>query len=230
MLWRGIYDSERFFLKSNIILFEKIKRLSSIDVTTSLPFWRVPSSLFNPYIISFSSFNTNFNDSVSSLTLYYPVSKTIRCWFFYPINMSDSVFGLSNTRPLFRDKDDKIRAGIEDTPDLGFDMNDLNPYVFSLRPGYIRLWVDLRVRLNGSVCWKFRRHISLSKWVLRASRLSSNRALAPIESLWYTAWKRSDLIKRSLLKNSYSNVPFKDQKLSCIGVSNFLYNWNYTLS
>jgi len=82
------------------------------------------------------------------------------------------------------------------------------------------------VKLNGVIGWKYRRQEGLSKWVLRASDKRENRALAPIENMGNlratTAYYSTPLARKD---SRYLRRPLK----TAIGVSNYLYNWNYKL-
>lgn len=219
MLWRGLLYERGINSKNYQDFFNKTIASRHLTLDGNANFWNCPSRFSNSFVTYTSFSNTKDRGSLSFINIFEPTTTILRCWFFYPIKKEENVLGSYSPSLV----DSEYFIDNEDTD--GFNC------VFSLRPGYIRLWVDLRVQLNGLLNWKFRRHVSLSRWVLRASHLRSNRSLSPIESLWYTAWKKSDLRKRNFYDKSYLNLNRKCQgKTSCIGVSNLLYNWNYTLS
>jgi hypothetical protein len=93
-------------------------------------------------------------------------------------------------------------------------------HAFTVKPGYISLWVRYREILNIRLMRRFRRHFRLSKWVARASRSSMFRDLAPIEAnVGLTVWG----CPRELAPlATTANRPF-------IGYANWTYNWNYAL-
>lgn len=99
--------------------------------------------------------------------------------------------------------------------------------LFSLKPGYIQLWIKYRSFINYHARWFFARQRSVSRRVRRFSKTDNNKLLLPLQfygnrdrSVYSVGGKKysffcaRDIHKVSLFRNN------------TVGVANRSYNWN----